>query len=159
VQVGTLRLPYSPFPPTTHEEPATVFSWPMNNGWDTNFPLSQGGEIELAYAVAAGDPTRAAAPPLAAVLSSPRAAGSLPERGRLCSLPDGVELIAIGGSRSGEGLVAQVLSHAAEPVDLDVAFPDLPVAVRGTGDHLERPRDDTRILPGELLTIALGGGS
>jgi hypothetical protein len=157
VQVGTLHLPYAPFPPTTAEEPATVFSWAMNNGWDTNFPFSQGGEVELAYAVAAGDPVEAAAPPLVAVLSSPRAAGTLPERGRLCALPPDVELIAIGASRSGDGLVAQVLSHAPAPVELDVAFPDLPVGVRGTGDHLERPRDDRRILPGELLTVALGG--
>jgi hypothetical protein len=50
-----------------------------------------------------------------------------------------------------------LLSHAPAPVELDVAFPDLPVGVRGTGDHLERPRDDRRILPGELLTLALGG--
>jgi len=156
VQVGAIHLPYAPFPPTTHAEPATVFSWAMNNGWDTNFPLSQGGEIELAYAVAAGEPARAAAPPLIGVLSSPRAARALPDRGRLCAVPDGVELIAIGASRDGEGLVAHVLSHAAAPVDLDVAFPDLPVAAAGTGDHLERSRDDRRILPGELLTVRLG---
>jgi hypothetical protein len=161
VQVGTIHLPYAPFPPTTHAEPATVFSWPMNNGWDTNFPLSQGGEIQLAYAVAAGEPARAAAPPLVGVPSSPRGGRArvpraLPERGRLCALPDGVELIAIGASRDGEGLVAQVLSHAAAPVELDVAFPDLPVTAASTGDHLERPRDDRRILPGELLTVRLG---
>ena len=156
VQVGTIHLPYAPFPPTTHAEPATIFSWAMNNGWDTNFPLSQGGEVELAYAVAAGAPARAAAPPLVGVLSSPRATRALPDRGRVCALPDGIELIAIGASRDGEGLVAQVLSHAAAPVELDVAFPDLPVAAARTGDHLERPRDDGRILPGELLTVRLG---
>jgi hypothetical protein len=131
----------------------------MNNGWDTNFPLSQGGEIELGYAVTAGDPARAAAPPLVGVLSSPRAARALPDRGRVCAVPGEVELIAIGASRDGEGLVAQVLSHAAAPVELEVAFPDLPVTAAATGDHLERPRDDRRILPGELLTVRLGAAA
>jgi len=138
VQTGTIRLPYAPFPPTTHEEPGTVFSWALNNGWDTNFPQSQGGEIALHYAV--GD----ASPPLTAVLSSPRSSGGLPERGTLCTLPEGVELIAIGA-----GHVALVHSRAPEPVELGVD----PGAV---GDHLGRPRSTTRILPGELLTVALG---
>jgi hypothetical protein len=128
----------------------------MNNGWDTNFPLSQGGEVELAYAVATGDPRAAAAPPLVGILSSPRGSGALPERGRLCTLPEGVELIAIGGGRRGDGLVAHVHSHATAPVALEIAFPDLPVTVLGVGDHLERPRENGVIQPGELLTVALG---
>jgi Glycosyl hydrolases family 38 N-terminal domain len=148
VQTGSIRLPYAPFPPSTHEEPGTVFSWALNNGWDTNFPQSQGGEIDLGYAV--GD----ASPPLVGILSSPRAQEALPERGRLASLPDGVELIALGAGRDG-GLVAQIHSRAGEPVALDgLTFGDLPV--RGLADHLERPRDATRILPGELLTVLLG---
>jgi Glycosyl hydrolases family 38 N-terminal domain len=155
VQVGATRIPYAPFPPSSPGEPATVFSWAMNNGWDTNFPLSQGGEIELGYAVATGDPRVAAAPPLVGILSSPRSTGELPERGRLCALPDGVELLAVGGSRSGDGLVAHVHSLAAEPVDLEVAFPDLPVEIQGFGDHLERPRGNGVIRPGELVTVAL----
>jgi hypothetical protein len=120
----------------------------MNNGWDTNFPQSQGGEVELAYAVGGADP------PLVGILSSPRAADGIPERGALCALPDGIELIAIGAGRDG-GLVAQVHSRAAGPVELDAAFPDLRLTPRAIGDHLERPRGATAILPGELLTIAL----
>ena len=105
VQVGTIHLPYAPFPPTTHAEPATVFSWAMNNGWDTNFPLSQGGEVELAYAVADRRPARARRRRRSSACSPrPRGSGALPERGRLCALPDGVELIAIGASRDGDGL-------------------------------------------------------
>jgi hypothetical protein len=138
VQTGAIRLPYAPFPPTTHDEPGTVFSWALNNGWDTNFPQSQGGEIELGYAV--GD----ASPPLTAVLSSPRSSGELPERGTLCTLPEGVELIAIG-----PGMEALVHSRAPEPVELGVDAGKV-------GDHLGRPRRTARILPGELLTVALG---
>ncbi len=137
VQTGTIRLPYAPFPPTTADEPGTVFSWALNNGWDTNFPQSQGGEIALNYAV--GD----ASPPLVGVLSSPRATGELPDRGTLCTLPEGVELIAIGA-----GFVALVHSRAQEPVELGVDAGKV-------GDHLGRPRETTHILPGELLTIAL----
>jgi hypothetical protein len=56
VQLGTIHLPYAPFEPTVDPRDAgaaTVFSWAMNNGWDTNFPAAQGGEATFAYAVAA----------------------------------------------------------------------------------------------------------
>jgi alpha-mannosidase len=29
---------------------ATIYSWPLNNHWDTNFPLEQGGTIKQTYA-------------------------------------------------------------------------------------------------------------
>jgi Glycosyl hydrolases family 38 N-terminal domain len=138
VQTGTIRLPYAPFPPTTRDEPGTVFSWAMNNGWDTNFPQSQGGEVAFRYAVGGAEP------PLVGILSSPRATGGLPERGTLATLPEDVDLIAIG-----PGLVALVHSRAKEPVELDVD-------ARHVADHLGRPRHTARILPGELLTVALG---
>jgi hypothetical protein len=169
VQIGNLHLPYAPFPPTVKPAAAgaaTVFSWAMNNGWDTNFPPSQGGETPFAYAVTAGrgPDARAAgaiAQPLVGVLSSPRQADSgLPARGRLCALdrPD-VEVLAIGPSRIGGGLAALLHSTASEPVDVAVAFPDLPVARAAVGDFLERdPRpfgERVRIAPGELVAVTL----
>lgn len=60
VQVGMLHLPYSPFPPTfeaNEHEGGTVFSWAMNNIWDTNFPSQQGGETVFRYAVGSADAT------------------------------------------------------------------------------------------------------
>jgi hypothetical protein len=138
VQLGNIHLPYAPFPATIPPEearPATVYSWAMNNLWDTNFPPAQGGEVELRYAVGGADP------PLHAVLSSPRATGDLPERGQLARLPEGVELLAIGA-----GGTALVHSRATEPVELAAAT---------VADHLGRPRDTTTILPGELLTVTL----
>src|SRR5690606_850960 len=41
VQLGTIHMPYAPFPPTLDEEPGTVYSWALNNIWDTNFPAQQ----------------------------------------------------------------------------------------------------------------------
>ncbi|NUR85428.1 MAG: hypothetical protein HOY71_15200 [Nonomuraea sp.] len=60
VQVGTIHMPYAPFPPTLEDEPGTVYSWALNNIWDTNFPAQQQGETTFRYAVtsAAAVPAR-----------------------------------------------------------------------------------------------------
>ena len=182
VQLGAIHLPYAPFPPTVDRRDAgaaTVFSWAMNNGWDTNFPAAQGGEATFAYAVAAAAEgadlrTLAAATaagatrPLVGVLGSPRAQEALPARGRLCAIDHPhVELVAIGPDPlGGDRLVAQLHSHATAPVEATVAFPDLPATAVGTGDFLARGRpidasaragDGARvaIAPGELLTVTL----
>ena len=55
VEVGTIALPYVPFPATPPvNEPATVYSWVHNNIWDTNFPVEQAFEMSFRYRVAAG---------------------------------------------------------------------------------------------------------
>ena len=60
VQLGTIHLPYAPFPPTLGDgHPGTVYSWALNNIWDTNFPPRQGGEMEFRYAVSQRVATRA----------------------------------------------------------------------------------------------------
>jgi hypothetical protein len=52
VQPGTISIPYAPFPPSTSpSQAATVFSWPHNNLWDTNFPIEQGFTADFEYAV------------------------------------------------------------------------------------------------------------
>ncbi|MEV4899288.1 glycoside hydrolase family 38 C-terminal domain-containing protein, partial [Nonomuraea sp. NPDC055795] len=51
VQLGTIHMPYAPFPPTLEEEAGTVYSWALNNIWDTNFPAQQQGETTFRYAV------------------------------------------------------------------------------------------------------------
>ncbi|MGW4799813.1 glycoside hydrolase family 38 C-terminal domain-containing protein, partial [Nonomuraea sp. NPDC004297] len=43
--------PYAPFPPTLDQEDGTVYSWALNNIWDTNFPAQQQGETTFRYAV------------------------------------------------------------------------------------------------------------
>ncbi|MGW3347647.1 glycoside hydrolase family 38 N-terminal domain-containing protein [Nonomuraea rubra] len=51
VQLGTIHMPYAPFPPTLDQEDGTVYSWALNNIWDTNFPAQQQGETTFRYAV------------------------------------------------------------------------------------------------------------
>ena len=56
VHIGDIPLPYAPFPRTLEParvEPATVYSWAINNIWDTNFPPQQAGEMVFRYAIAA----------------------------------------------------------------------------------------------------------
>ncbi|MBA8794177.1 hypothetical protein FHX74_001782 [Friedmanniella endophytica] len=55
VELGTIALPYLPFPNTMGQvEPGTVYSWVHNNVWDTNFPVEQAFDAELRYAVGVG---------------------------------------------------------------------------------------------------------
>ncbi|WP_114597568.1 glycoside hydrolase family 38 C-terminal domain-containing protein [Renibacterium salmoninarum] len=57
VEVGTISLPYIPFPnslPVT--EPGTIYSWIHNNIWDTNFPVQQAFEMDFRYCISAGEP-------------------------------------------------------------------------------------------------------
>ncbi|MFD0541155.1 hypothetical protein ACFQY7_52330 [Actinomadura luteofluorescens] len=54
VQFGSIHMPYAPFPPTLDEEDGTVYSWALNNIWDTNFPSQQQGETTFRYAFASG---------------------------------------------------------------------------------------------------------
>ena len=54
VQFGDIHSPYTPFPGTlrlSKPEPGTVYSWALNNIWDTNFPTEQGGEMSFRYAI------------------------------------------------------------------------------------------------------------
>lgn len=46
IEVGNIHIPYNPFDSTLPaEEPETVYSYAINNIWDTNFPHQQGGEV------------------------------------------------------------------------------------------------------------------
>lgn len=65
VQMGSIALPYAPFPGTMGDaEPATVYSWIHNNIWDTNFPPQQGFEMNFRYSVGAVKPSGKEAGPV-----------------------------------------------------------------------------------------------
>jgi hypothetical protein len=52
IEIGSIYTPYNPFEQTTQTlEPSTVYSYALNNMWDTNFPYQQGGEITLQYSL------------------------------------------------------------------------------------------------------------
>ena len=182
VQFGNLHLPYAPFPATLEPERrdiTTIYSWILNNIWDTNFPSRQQGEMHFGYAVAtaaAGEddtPARQTAAavtmPLVALLVRPSDASRFPARGTFChvSRPD-VEIVSLAPSRRGHDLVALLQSHVAEPAEVDVRFPLMTVARAWRGTHLERHLREVPVAgeavrltvrPGELSTLALSLGA
>jgi Glycosyl hydrolases family 38 N-terminal domain/Glycosyl hydrolases family 38 C-terminal domain len=119
VQFGDIHSPYSPFPgslPLAQPEPATVYSWALNNIWDTNFPTEQGGEMNFRYAIASG-PAGAGDEPavrLGEALSSPLSASVVPATARaarpaaatgsLCRVAPPVRLVQVAAGRDGEAL-------------------------------------------------------
>ncbi|HEX5914587.1 MAG TPA: hypothetical protein VFY54_15810, partial [Rubrobacter sp.] len=122
VQFGNIHLPYLPFPETIDPEtanPATVYSWALNNIWDTNFPSQQQGEMEFRYAVASGEEIEmpelgmrtaaALTTPLQGILSAPSAENDLPERGSFCSVEHPlIDVVALAPSRRGHDLTVML---------------------------------------------------
>jgi hypothetical protein len=180
VQVGDLHLPYAPFPITFESgapDRATVFSWAMNNIWDTNFPDHQGGETVFRYAAgsaAAGADPRRLGMDVAAGFSRPLVAMLCPAStespepvqpsGSFCQLNGAAaELVTIAPSRGG-GLALFIASQAAEPAEVELRFPDLRVRRVRTGPFTERDlvplplRDGAarlRLAPGEYRAVVL----
>jgi hypothetical protein len=169
VQVGGLHLPYAPFPPSFaagERDAGTVFSWAMNNLWDTNFPPAQGGEVAFRYRVATGQPGAArrlgmttaaeAARPLVAVVCGSE--GALPDAGSFCELEAAeVDVVTLAPSRAGHGLVVMLHSLAPAPARVRLRFPLLPVRRAWEGSYLERDLRELPLRSGEAtLTVAPG---
>jgi hypothetical protein len=124
VQLGALHVPYAPFPKSldpSPAEPGLVFSWAMNNIWDTNFPSQQAGECTFRYALGAGvgQPAEVVGPAVAAGLTDAlvgtvgRLSG--PASGVLArSLDPGVIVTSLGRSQDGTGLVVRLRSLVRE---------------------------------------------
>jgi hypothetical protein len=154
VQLGTIHMPYAPFPPTLDREPGTVYSWALTNIWDTNFPAQQSGEMTFRYAVASaagagarrlGAATAAGlTDPLLAVLATGAAtAPPAPAAGAFCSVdhPD-VQVTSIGRSRQGHDLVLRLRSLAPAPAEAEVLVPGAVAAFRcAPGERQPRPAD------------------
>ena len=164
VQVGNLHLPYAPFPETVARAevgPATLFSWVMNNVWDTNFPSRQGGETTFRYAVApatGGAPARGVGIETAASLAAPLlgicAAGSGSAAGSFCVLDrDDVEVVTVERSRRGHDLVLLLQSYARDPVEVGVRFPGLRVERAFAGTFLEQDLREVGGRGGALLRL------
>jgi hypothetical protein len=129
VQLGSIHMPYAPFPPTLDPEPGTIYSWALNNIWDTNFPSQQQGETTFRYAVgsAAGVPARRLGAAVAAGLTDPfvavLATGSsqAPPSEGFVGVDDPDVLVTSVG-RAGRNLVARLQSVAAEPIEVSVTM-------------------------------------
>jgi hypothetical protein len=172
VQLGNIHLPYLPFPETIEPEianPATVYSWALNNIWDTNFPSQQQGEMEFSYAVATGDDmgtpelgmrtAAALTTPLLGILSAPSAENDLPERGSFCSVDHPrIDVVALTPSRRGHDLTVMLQSLSSEKEEVCVSFGMLNVARAWVGSHLERHLQEARV-EGENVRFAVSAGS
>ncbi|MFF4195995.1 glycoside hydrolase family 38 C-terminal domain-containing protein [Nonomuraea sp. NPDC001831] len=136
VQLGTIHMPYAPFPPTLDQEDGTVYSWALNNIWDTNFPAQQQGETTFRYAVtsAAGVKGSRLGAAAASGLTEPFV-GALITGGpgateTYASVDHPDVLITSIGRVDGEQVV-RLQSLAAEPVTATVTVPGRdPVEVR-----------------------------
>ena len=172
VQFGNIHLPYLPFPETIDpgiSNPATVYSWALNNIWDTNFPSQQQGEMEFCYAVASGEDMEtpelgmrtaaALTTPLLGILSAPSAETHLPERGSFCSVEHPqVDVIAVMPSRRGHDLTVMLQSLSSENKEVCVSFGLLRVARAWVGSHLEKQLEDARV-DGEDVRFVVPAGS
>jgi Glycosyl hydrolases family 38 N-terminal domain/Glycosyl hydrolases family 38 C-terminal domain len=172
VQFGNIYLPYLPFPETIDPEaanPATVYSWALNNIWDTNFPSQQQGEMEFGYAVASGEEIEtpelgmrtaaALTTPLLGILSAPSAGNDLPERGSFCSVEHPlVDIIALSPSRRGHDLAVMLQSLSSRSEEIRVSFGLLHIARAWVGSHLEKHLEEASI-DGENVRFTVPAGS
>jgi hypothetical protein len=172
VQFGNIHLPYLPFPETIDPEianPATVYSWILNNIWDTNFPSQQQGEMEFGFAVASGEDIEmpelgmrtaaALTTPLLGILSAPSAENDLPERGSFCSLEHPLmDVVALTPSRRGHCLTMMLQSLSSENEEVCVSFGLLGVARAWVGSHLEKHLKEARV-DGKNVRFVVPAGS
>lgn len=169
VMFGDIYLPYAPFPPTIAPEPAepgTVYSWAMNNIWDTNFPAQQQGETTFRYAVGskAGAEPRELGQAVAAGFTDAFVAVPLTGEGAVAPPDDRyatvdhplVRVAAIGPSRRGHDLVVYLASAAPDPVTVALRVPGTRAAFVGTS--LERSLSAVSMKDGTAsVTVPAGG--
>jgi len=172
VQFGNIHLPYLPFPETIDPEVAnlaTIYSWALNNIWDTNFPSQQQGEMVFSYAVASGADIEtpelgmrtaaALTTPLLGILSAPSAGNGLPERGTFCSVEHPlVDIIALAPSRREHDLTVMLQSLSSAYEEVCVSFGLLGVARAWVGTHLEKYLEEARV-DGENVRFTVPAGS
>ncbi|MDQ3657371.1 MAG: alpha-mannosidase [Chloroflexota bacterium] len=136
IQVGNIHLPYAPFPATIPAHQAssgTIYSWALNNIWDTNFPPQQGGEMRFDYVIATGaagmaaalgrDTGAVASQPLVGIRARSRDTGvGLADRGSFVSVDDPrVEVTHLAQETGGE-LVVHLQSHGSDRVTTHMTF-------------------------------------
>ncbi len=181
VQFGDIHSPYSPFPGTLRldePEPGTIYSWALNNIWDTNFPTEQGGEMSFRYAISSSPDSNAtvlgtqlgdsvSTPLVGVVVSSGGEGGPMHSSGSLCVIDRGeVRLVQATPARDGRELLLWLNNLAEEEVTTTVRFPDLAVSTARLATVFEAGRSDlvvrdgsvvVRLKPGETRALAITG--
>ncbi|MEQ7010458.1 hypothetical protein ABN028_30200 [Actinopolymorpha sp. B17G11] len=184
VQFGTIALPYQPFRSTIDAEvpePSTIYSWVVNNLWDTNFPSQQQGEMTFRYAIAGSSTESVQAlgastaagltDPLVPIVAAGKGIAPLVSSGSLLAVntPD-VMVSSVGRPRDGsDGIAVRLRSLALDTVDAELtlegfdasaaalstlveyATPDLPVEEVPIGDG----RVTVRLPAGTSRTLLL----
>ncbi|WP_033424316.1 glycoside hydrolase family 38 C-terminal domain-containing protein [Actinomadura flavalba] len=166
VQFGSIHMPYAPFPPTLGEEPGTLYSWALNNIWDTNFPSQQQGETTFRYAVASAAPqdagsgrrlgaVTAAGLTDAFVATLATGPGTAEADGVLVTADDPDVLVtSVGRSRHGHDLLVRLRSLASGPVETTLTVPGARRAWASAG--LEHDPDELPVRDG-AVTVRLPG--
>ncbi|MEV0145481.1 MULTISPECIES: hypothetical protein [unclassified Nonomuraea] len=158
VQLGTIHMPYAPFPPTLEREDGTVYSWALNNIWDTNFPAQQQGETTFRYAVMseAGAEGRRLGALAASGLTEPFAGvlvtGPSGDAVRSYASVDHPDVLVTSIGQAGAERVVRLQSLAAEPVEVTLTLPGLRSARVSAG--LERGREPAEVA-GESVKVRL----
>jgi hypothetical protein len=147
-----------------------IYSWALNNLWDTNFPPAQGGEMYFRYAIGS-DPAldkrelgvrtgASVSAPLVGVCLRSNGAGSASDAsGSFLSVSHPlVEVVSIAPARHSNGIVAFLHSLAPETVEAQLSFPAIrPRSVR-VGNHLERHLEELS-LAGDTTSVTLTPGA
>jgi len=135
----------------------------MNNVWDTNFPVRQGGEAVFAYAVASAEPgtsgqilgSRTAAAltqPLVGLIGAFKG-----DTGSFCSFDrEDVELIGLGASASGHDFAIRMRSQSEARIRLRVDFPELRIERALAGSFYEEGLTDVTVGKGAQLDLDPG---
>ena len=174
VQFGTIALPYQPFPPTIAADRAgavTVYSWALNNIWDTNFPSQQQGETTFHYAVAGspdepvhvlGASTAAGlTEPLVAVLATAKGLAPLVSSGSLLALGStDVVVTSVGRPQDGsDGIAVRLRSLAGEAVEVQVALEGFDASSAQLTTVYERGGEDLAIVDGRVMLEVPAGAT
>jgi hypothetical protein len=173
VQFGTIHLPYQPFPSTItpeRPEPATIYSWALNNIWDTNFPSQQQGHMTFRYAIA-GSPEHSAhrlgavtaaglTDPLVAVVATGTGTQVNGGSGSLLAVdhPD-VVVTSMGRPLDGSpGVALRLRSLAPAPVEAAVTLDSFVASSAQVGTLLEQDLVDVPVVDGRV-TVPLPTGA
>lgn len=176
IELQNIAIPYAPFPnsiPGTHHRRSTIYSWALNNIWDTNFPTQQRGELVFRYAVGSGgdvDQRLLGIETAAAVVSPPIAhclratdAPELPVRTSLLTVSNPlVEVVHLSPGDRDDTVTAVLLSLASEPVTVEITAPAMVLSAVGTflGQRMESVDSSTLTLhPGDYVTVELKGSN
>ena len=169
VELGTIALPYSPFPstiPADRTSPATIYSWAMNNMWDTNFPPSQHGEMLFRYAMSSESGLDRAhlgiltgetySAPLVGFTLRPGTNLAPATRSWLKLDHPHVSLVTVRPGRAG-GNDLLLHSIAPEPVSLSLDIRAFAATTATLGNHLGRNTSSLVVSDGQVeFTISSG---